>query len=332
MRLCQLFVVALLMGFASSSFADDSSVRITELTNRLRIEIGGKLFTEYYFKDVPRPFCYPLIGPGEVPLTRNFPMKTVAGEDQDHPHHRSLWFTHGSVNGVDFWSESPKAGKIVHDKFLLTKASGQEAVIKSRNKWIDVNGVLVCEDERTLRIHHKKDSPRVVDFEITLFALKEKELVFGDTKEGSMAVRVAESMRAFRGKEPNNGRIALSTGIIDDGESTRLAREEKREAATWGKRAAWCDYSGPVDGKIVGIAIFDHPKNPRHPTWWHVRDYGLFAANPFGVHDFEKKPKGEGDLVIPPGKSVTFRYRLVLHEGDEKQADLEKLYENYSRQ
>jgi hypothetical protein len=307
------FVAGILLLTNLLSFAAENST-ITELTNRLRIEIGGKLFTEYYFKDVPRPFCYPLIGPGEVPLTRNFPMQNVPGEDQDHPHHRSLWFTHGSVNGVDFWSESTNAGKIVHDKFLETKTSGKEVVIRSANNWIDAKGILVCTDERMLRIYNSKEnSPRIIDFEITLHALKTNALTFGDTKEGSMAVRVAKSMQLLHG----DGHIVMSTGV--------------RDGETWGKRAAWCDYFGPVNGKTMGIAIFDHPKNPRHPTWWHVRDYGLFAANPFGVHDFEKKPKGEGDLVVPAGKKITFRYRLVLHEGDEKQSGLQKLYEDYSR-
>ena len=127
-----------------------------------------------------------------------------------------------------------------------------------------------------------------------------------------MAVRVAKSMQLLHG----DGHIVMSTGV--------------RDAETWGKRAAWCDYFGTVNEKTVGIAIFDHPKNPRHPTWWHVRDYGLFAANPFGVHDFEKKPKGEGDLIVPAGKSITFRYRLIFHEGDEKQAGIAELYKNYS--
>ena len=98
---------------------------------------------------------------------------------------------------------------------------------------------------------------------------------------------------------------------------------------TWGKRAEWCDYSGPVNGKTVGIAIFDHPSNPKHPTWWHVRDYGLFAANPFGVHDFEKKEAGTGNVTIAAGKSVTFKYRFYLHEGDEKQARVADRYQEY---
>jgi hypothetical protein len=106
--------------------------------------------------------------------------------------------------------------------------------------------------------------------------------------------------------------------------------EGVRDGATWGKRAKWVDYYGPADGKQVGMAIFDHPSNPRHPTWWHVRDYGLFAANPFGVHDFEKKPAGEGDMKVPAGQSVTWRYRFYLHEGDEKAGKVAEAYEAYA--
>ena len=106
--------------------------------------------------------------------------------------------------------------------------------------------------------------------------------------------------------------------------------EGVRDGETWGKRADWCDYHGPVNGKIVGVAIFDHPKNPRHPTWWHVRDYGLFAANPFGRHDFEKLPdKTAGNLVVPAGQSITFRYRFYAHEGNEKQSKVAEHYADY---
>ena len=152
-----------------------------------------------------------------------------------------------------------------------------------------------------------------MDFEITLYA-SNGELTFGDTKEGTMAVRLAETMR-LKGKV-GQGHIVNSAGV--------------RDGQTWGKRAEWCDYYGPVEGKTVGIAIFDHPKNPRHPTWWHVRDYGLFAANPFGQHDFEKLPdKTAGNLIVPAGKSVTFRYRFYLHEGDDQQAKVAERYKQY---
>jgi hypothetical protein len=310
----------LLSAAVTASAADSKGVQITELPDRLRVEINGKLFTEYHFKDVPRPFCYPLLGPGGVAMTRNAPMKEVAGEDRDHPHHRSFWFTHGNVNGVDFWSEARDFGKIVHGSFVKVSSGAQEGVIQSRHQWLAKDGTEVCTDERTLRIYNRPDNERLFDYEITIHAGKE-HVTFGDTKEGSMALRLAETMRL----KPNKFNAGKPTGTIVNSEGVR-------DGDTWGKRAAWCDYYGPVDGKIVGAAIFDHPQNPRHPTWWHVRDYGLFAANPFGQHDFEKLPDpNAGNLVIPAGKSVTFRYRVYLHEGDEKQAKVAERYAEYTK-
>jgi hypothetical protein len=179
------------------------------------------------------------------------------------------------------------------------------------------DGTVVGTDERTLRVYNRTDH-RMFDFEVTLRA-SHGELTFGDTKEGTMAVRLAETMR-LTPNEANRGRAG---GHI-------VTSEGVRDGQTWGKRAAWVDYHGPVEGGIAGVAIFDHPKNPRHPTWWHVRDYGLFAANPFGIHDFEKQPAGTGDLRVPAGESVTFRYRFYIHRGDEREADVARHYEDYA--
>jgi hypothetical protein len=314
------FGLFLLSGCATTATKDSAGaskgVRISKLEDRLRVEIDGNLFTEYFFKDVPRPYCYPVIGPGETPMTRNWPMKTTPDEEHDHPHHRSLWFAHGSINGHDFWSEEKDYGKTVHETFTRIKSGKTQGIIRSKNKWVTREGVVVCTDDRTLRIYEPKSpSERVFDFEITLHA-SNGELTFGDTKEGTMAMRLAETMRL---KGPvGHGHIVNSQGV--------------RDGDTWGKRADWCDYYGPVDGKIVGVAIFDHPQNPRHPTWWHVRDYGLFAANPFGEHDFEKLPdKTAGNLIVPAGHDLTFRYRFYLHLGDESQARVAEHYQEYSK-
>jgi len=129
-----------------------------------------------------------------------------------------------------------------------------------------------------------------------------------------MAIRLAPTMRV-EGKV-GKGHIVNSEG--------------HRDGQAWGKRAAWCDYYGPLNGEVVGVAIFDHPDNPKHPTWWHVRTYGLFAANPFGVHYFEGKPKGTGDITIPAGESLAFRYRLYFHKGDTEQAKVAEHYREYA--
>ncbi len=311
-------LAGLTLGFSSTARAADG-VTITEQPGKLRVEINGDLFTEYHFTGAPHVYFYPVIGPDELPMTRNYPMdKDSKGEAHDHPHHRSLWYSHGEVNGVDFWSESAKAGKIFHDKFLEIKSGKESGVIRSANKWVAPDGTVVCTDERTFRVYARPANERLFDFEITYHA-GDKDLVLGDTKEGSMAMRVASSMRLLGiDKKPGQGHIVQSTGVRDN--------------KTWGKRAAWCDYYGPVNGKTVGIAIFDHPQNPRHPTWWHVRDYGLFAANPFGVHYFEGKPSGTGDFKIPAGQSATFKYRFYLHEGNEQEAKVAEHYQQWAGQ
>jgi hypothetical protein len=308
---------ACLLAVCAQAQADHfDGVQISQQDGKLRIEINGKLFTEYYYKDVPRPYFYPLLGPGELPMTRHWPMENPPGEEHDHPHHRSLWYAHSSVNGLDFWTEG-KNTKIVHEKFLDIQSGKESGTIQSADNWVAQDGTVICTDVRTLRVYNRPDDRRLFDFDVTLSALPDKPVILGDEKDGTMAVRVAETMRVKHKDKPGDGHIVLSSGA--------------RDGEAWGKRADWCDYYGPVDGKTVGIAIFDHPENPRHPTWWHVRDYGLFAANPFGVHDFEKKPKGTGDFTIPAGQSVTFRYRFYMHEGDEKQAGVAKEYQEYSR-
>lgn len=312
---CALLVyscVAVLSLAASAAQA----VRIERLDDRLRVELNGELFTEYHFRDVPRPYLYPLIGPDNSPMTRNWPMKEVADEERDHLHHRSLWFTHGAVNGHDFWSEAKGHGRIVHDQFAAISSSRDAGIIQAKNNWVAADGTLICRDETTIRVHApKNDDERLLDYEVTVHAL-DRDLVFGDTKEGSMAVRLAETMR-LKGKV-GKGHIINSAGDRDD--------------ATWGKRAEWCDYYGPVNGRTVGIAIFDHPKNPRHPTWWHVRDYGLFAANPFGKHDFERlADRKAGDLTVSAKGSITFKYRFYFHRGDHEQARIAERYREYAR-
>ena len=287
-------------------------VKIVEAEKKLRVEINGKLFTEYNFRDVPRPYFYPVIGPTGVPVIRHWPMKEGKDESQDHVHHKSLWFTHGEVNGVDFWGEGSGSGRIVHDKFFKVSSGPEVGIIQSQNKWVAKDGKVVCTDARTHRFYNRPGG-QIMDFEITIHASNGK-VVMGDTKEGSMAIRLAPTMR-LKGKV-GKGHIVNSEGNTD--------------GSTWGKRAAWCDYYGPVDGETVGVAIFDHPQNPKHPTWWHVRDYGLFAANPFGVHNFESKPEGTGDITIPAGESLTFKYRFYFHKGDAKQGKVAERYREYA--
>lgn len=308
--------VAFLSGSARAADQKEG-VTISPHDGLLRVEIDGQMFVDYHFKGGSRPFLFPIIGPDRLSMTRDWPMKESEKEERDHPHHQSFWFEHGAMNGVDFWSQGPKAGKTVHKEFTEIKPGREVGVIRSKNDYVAPDGAVICTDDRTLRIYRRKDE-RLFDFEVTLHA-SNGDLVLGDTKEGTMAIRLNETMRLA----PNKFNQGKPTGHIVNSEGLR-------DGATWGARAAWVDYHGPVDGRIVGVAMFDHPGNPRHPTWWHVRDYGLFAANPFGLHDFEKKPVGAGNLTVPKGQSITFRYRFYLHRGDEKEAQVAERFREYT--
>lgn len=273
--------------------------------DRVTISLDGELLTELRFEGAPKPYFYPVLGPGGVPLTRNYPMRTDATDEaQDHPHHRSLWFTHGNVNGVDFWAEGPTRGKVVQTRILEVQEGADYGHVRTANRWVTPEGKTLLTDVTSFRVR-RSPLGRMFDYEIALTASEGVDLTFEDTKEGTMAVRLAESMRLA----PNKHYAGKPTGTI-------LQDTGVKDGKTWGKRAAWTAYTGPVNGKPMSVVIFDHPSNPRYPTWWHVRDYGLFAANPFGVHDFEKKPAGTGNLVVKAGDMVMFRYRFLLLEGD----------------
>jgi len=313
-------------------------VKLTPLADRVRVEIGGQLFTEYIFGDgATRPYCYPVLAADGTPMTRNFPMKKVEGEDTDHPWQRSLWFAHSEVNGVDFWNEgtgnkghSPAAkGKTVQSALVETK-SGAVGVIRTRDNWIAPDGKIICTDDRKISFHATADA-RMIDFEVTLHALPDAPLVMGDNKDGTMAMRVAQwmTMPHKRRKNGNAGKVA-GEDFVSRGHIVNSAGQRDHNA--WGKRADWCDYFAEHNGRIYGVAIFYNPQNLRHPTWWMARDYGLFGANPFGKHDFAnlKDQPHAGDYTIPAGGTLTLRYRFYFHNGDEKTAKIADHYAQYA--
>lgn len=279
--------------------------------------VNGKLFTRYDTTTGPnKPYFYPLMAPTGGQIVRHWPVEKVEGETNDHPHHRGMWFTHGKVNGTDFWTEVGKVGKTIHTGYGEVRGGPVYGLMQSRTDWVKPDGTKTAEDVRDVRVYNL-NSGTLMDFSVTVKAIG-GPLVFGDTKEGSFGLRLADSMR-----------VAVEKGKTAEGHI--LNAQGDKDAKTWGKSAAWCDYYGPVDGKTVGVAIFDDPKNPRHPTTWHVRDYGLFAANPFGLHDFDKKnAEGAGDLTVPEGQTVTFRYRLFFHNGSSEEANVPQMAQAFA--
>jgi hypothetical protein len=125
---------ALAVAFLSASLASSAEFTLTKADDGVTVNLDGKLFTRYLIAAGPKPYLWPIISPAGKPITRAFPMDKVEGEKQDHPHHRSFWFTHGNVNDVDFWSENPKHGTIKHREYLKVEG-GATATISSTNDW-----------------------------------------------------------------------------------------------------------------------------------------------------------------------------------------------------
>lgn len=292
----------------------NTGVRLVESGDQsIEFHIGRGLFTSYHYGgDIARPFLYPVIGPGGHGVTRGYPMvKGVRGETNDHPHHRSIWVAHGDVNGVDDWSEERGHGRIVQREFLEKSSGPVFARIRVLNDWVDRNVKKVMEEERTVTVYNLPDTSRIFDLSV-VFRATEGDVKFGDTKEGGIiAVRVATSMDGEKG-----GRITNSFGGVT-------------EAEAWGKQAHWCDYSGPVAGRIVGISVFDNPGNLRHPAYWHVRDYGLMTANPFALSAYARDPKRDGSHVLKFGELLRFSFRVYIHDGDAITGDVAEQYHGY---
>jgi hypothetical protein len=275
----------------------------------LVVELDRHTFTEYRVDIGRKPFLFPLIGPTGDPFTRAYPMESLAAEDHDHPHQRSFWFTYGNVNDVDFWAETEKSGTIRESSRRLVAEGPVLGRLKTRDEWLAPDGRTVLEDERVTTFYNTPTT-RVIDFDIRLFATS-GAVTFKDTKEGMFGIRVASSMDVTR---KNGGKITNAEGLIDE--------------KAWGQASPWVDYVGPVNGKLVGIAIMNHPDSFRYPTTWHVRTYGLFAANPFGWHDFGKPARG--DHTVAAGDSMAFHYRVVLHDGDTPSARLSARFHDYA--
>lgn len=291
----------------------------------IAVYIDGNLFTQYLAKAGHSPAIWPIVGPTSMPMTRGFPFTPAMPDGtHDHPHHQSLWFTHDNVNNVNFWGTNVNDEKGDHGPHVAERPSkdldvewqGPDAKFVTRNDWVDGNK-RVCEDQRTIVFGQDRgkgrNDDRWIDFTITIKA-SNGDVTFGDTKEGSFALRVADSMRV---DAKQGGHIVNSDGL--------------ENVAAWGMPARWVDYTGPIDGETVGIAIMSHPKSFRPVPRWHVRTYGLFAANPFGEKDFPKSDKTkQGAVTIKNGDSLTLRYLVLLHRGKTNVEKIEAAFRDFA--
>jgi hypothetical protein len=301
-----------------------AQVDIQQQADRMNVTINGAAFSTFFYgADAPKPYLHPLRTASGKIVTRGYPMENIEGESKDHPHHRGLWFSHGDVNGFDFWAnearqQGPKKGKIVLDKAGPVAGGKEKGTLHATFNWQDPQGNTLLQEDRKMTFYADRDR-RVMDVYITLTAMV--DVKFGDTKEGTFAMRLATPL-----EEPSpKAKGVTRTGRMVNAEGLTT------EKNVWGKRSAWVDYEGELEGEKLGIAILDHPSNPRHPTYWHARGYGLFAANIFGVREFTRDKSKDGSLILEKGKTLRFLYRVVIHPGDAHSAQVAQEFKKFSR-
>ncbi len=309
------FLLSTLVLVCLGGQAAAQDVQIVAGKDAIDFKIGDEVAGRYLFAPtLAKPILWPLRAPGGVIVTRAWPMEDAPpGGSKDHPHQKSAWFCHGDVvpegielkqrvkgvKGVDFWAESKGHGKMVCTKVAEPKVAGFKGGVVTTNEWRTADGIKIMDETRHIQFCNFGKA-RLFVFNIDLHA-SVCPITFDDTKEGAMGIRIRDEITAGK----------AGKGTIQNAEG------KKGESQCWGQKSVWCDYSGPIDGKVVGLAIFDDPQNP-HPACWHVRGYGLMAANPFG-REVARFPatKGRKDLVrLSQGEHLRLRYGILLHEGD----------------
>ena len=336
-------VFALLFSAAILSLPVSAQVKVTSGGDKVSVEINGKPFTDFYAAgtafgaEVTKPYLWPLRAPSGTYVTRQWPMEMVAEEEKtlkDHQHQRGLWFAHDTVNKLDFWNneasyKTPNRGRITLQKMGELKSGKEKGSIAATFDWRDMAGERHLLTESRVMTFYADKAVRIFDLDITLTA--KEDVTFGDGKDGVLGIRlrpvlqeIAQRTRATKDKPAGSEEGVPGTGKITNADGMASEKE------VWGKPSNWCDYSGEVAGEKVGIAILDNPENPRHPVRWHARGYGLFAANPFGLAVFTNDKSQDGSISIKPGQSLRYRYRIIIHPGDVKSADIAAAWTKYT--
>lgn len=307
----------------------DEKIQVVEEPGQQRVNvlIDGIPFTAYiYPSTLKKPVLYPIRTSSGTPVTRGFPIEPREGERVDHPHHVGYWFNYGDVNGLDFWNNSEAIdpakrdhyGTIVHREVVETNSGDDKGELSITADWMAPDGEKLLSEETEFIFKAPDAHTRVIDRIIKLTA--ENDISFKDNKEGVLGIRVARELE-HPSDEPAvftdaAGNPTDVEAMNNEGVTGMYHSSEGIEGAdVWGTRAKWMNLTGTISEEEVSLIIMDHPDNVGYPTYWHARGYGLFAANPLGQEALSGG-KEKLNFSLPKGKSVTFRYRVVIHSGE----------------
>ena len=265
------------------------------------IERAGVELVRYHFGEkLPRPFLYPIVGPSGKSLTRiGHPH-----DPQSHSHHNSLWVSHFDVNGVDFWGDhDPGKGKIVTQRIVRYEDGDDLALLEFVNAWQDATGKTLLNETRTVRLYPGVDKQYLLVLDLELSAAKEP-VTIGKTPFGLVGVRMAKTI-----------------GVHDGGGTIRNSQGGRDEAEVLWKQAKWVDYSGPITNQAAeGITLLDHPQNPNHPTFFHVRNDGWMGTS----------LTYEAARTIVPDQPLKLRYGFWIHAGVPEAKKIEEVFAGFA--
>jgi hypothetical protein len=333
MKRCLVGLIAVSLGLVGGCQLGPR-VEFVRGSEKVDVTIGGKDFTSYLYGGstyepiegadnhdkgfLPKPVLYPVLSPSGTTVTRAYPLGYIEDEVKDHPHHVGVFFTYDQINSNDFWGNTGTSPQIKHVKVTKTKAGLGKGGLSTMSHWVGETGQVLLEERRSMTFIAGKDE-YAIDFDIILSA-KDTSVLFEDTKEGMLAIRVAEWLREAGG----TGEYLSSDG--------NLGPVNKN---IWGRRARWVRLQGQTDDQTIGVAIFNHPSSINYPTYWHARPYGLFAANPLGQYVFEKKYNPERaehlNLTLEPGQTAHFRFLLLIYEGARTRDEMEQRFDKFAR-
>ena len=333
-----------LTGLSQTKNSKQSFIQVkkNEAQQKIDVQIDGKLFTSFCYPDsLEKPFLFPIIAANDSMITRGFPLIPKPKDPTDHPHHIGMWFNYENVNGLDFWNNSyaieadkkKNYGWIRTEKNIVTK-SGKEASIQYVADWTDQEKKPLLEEQTDL-LFSTMGTDRVID-RITKLTAKE-DISFKDVKDGMLGLRVAHELELpifeTRKYTDDKGNITYVKANRDSSVTGNyITSEGKQGDAAWGTRAVWCMLYGKLGVDSISIVMIDHPKNPGYPTYWHARNYGLFAANPLGQKIFSNG-KNVLDFKLSQGQSVIFRYKIIIASGKNRMPirSIEKVAQDFAQ-
>jgi len=266
--------------------------------DQVTVQVDGKLFTAYKFANSQKyPYFWPVNGPVSS--------KSITTETSEpYPHHHSLFFGCDRVNGGNYWQDVNARGQIISQGPKIVEAAGKQVVFTDECLWRRPGTEPIISDTRRIVVTAPSEDVRLIDFEISLKPLVDIEIL--KTNHALFSARVVPEL------------------CVKSGGTLINAEGKTSEKGTFGANSSWCDYSGTRDGVTEGIAILQNPRNRWFPSKWFTRDYGFFSPTP--MYWLEG-----GKLELPKGETLKLKYRVVVHSGDAKKAQIDGKYEQYKQ-